>query len=301
MMRPSQSASTSELRGADAAPVQLDASPHVQSREGQPISRIARQDGRPPGGFVFDLVLDRFFSAWQAVSKDGRQYRRSRRDTSSRKWLGTRCSTRFLWRLVSSLKCFVDKPLPVQLFRGMRCRHKETQRAGTFLSCGERGICKVLFDGDQEPAFVLAAQLLRIHVAPHPFLAGLAFLAWALAHAENEDLKIDGLRTALLFGQVMGKQGKGKTGKPGKSGQLTMLAVMQEEAAKGLRFCFSAWKTSTRKRTKFPAFRRLMGEAFQGWLEALLRSRSDRAQELLQTTQVGGVGVPSCVRVSASV
>ncbi|CAE7716101.1 SKOR [Symbiodinium sp. CCMP2592] len=227
--------------------------------------------------FVFDLTLDRFFAAWHAVSIDARHYGRCRRDANSRKWLGTQCSTRFLWSLVASLQCFVDKTLPAKLFRGMRCRHISTQNAGTFLSSSERGICKVVFDNEAEPTLVPMVQLVRVCVVPHPFLAGLAFLAWALAHAQQEDLKIDSMRTALMFKQVMGKS----------SGQLTMLAVMQEEAVKGLKFCFAAWKRTVKRKAQ--ALRKFwlngLKDAFKAWLETLLLERHDRALELLTRTQ----------------
>ncbi|CAE7289176.1 SKOR, partial [Symbiodinium microadriaticum] len=237
----------------------------------------ASDGGGTRRGFVFDLTLDRFFAAWHAVSRDARHYGRSRRDANSRKWLRTQCSTRFLWSLVASLQCFVDKPLPAKLFRGMRCRHRSTQNAGTLLSSSERGICKVVFDIEAEPALVPAMQLVRVCVVPHPFLAGLAFLAWALAHAQQEDLKIDSLRTALMFNQVMGKS----------SGQLTMLAVMQEEAVKGLKFCFAAWKKTVNRKAQ--ALRKFwlkgLREAFKAWLETLLLDRHDRALDLLTRTQ----------------
>ena len=249
----------------------------VQARRPGAIKPDPSDGGVTRRVFVFDLTLDRFFAAWHAVSRDARHYGRCRRDANSRKWLGTQCSTRFLWSLVASLQCFVDKTLPAKLFRGMRCRHRSTQNAGTFLSSSERGICKVVFDNEAEPTLVPVVQLVRVCVVPHPFLAGLAFLAWALAHAQQEDLKIDSLRTALMFNQVMGKS----------SGQLTMLAVMQEEEVKGLKFCFAAWKKTVKR--KAGALRKFwlkgLKDAFKAWLETLLLERHDRALELVTRTQ----------------
>ena len=231
--------------------------------------------GLPVGMQIFDLELDRVFAAWRVVSNDARSYTRARRDKSSRLWLGTRSCTQFLWNLVLSLRCLKDEPLPAKLLRGIRCRHNVSQRAGTLLSSSEKGICKVLFDGDSEPAFVATAQLLRISIMPHPFLAGLAFLAWALTHAHTEDLKIDSLRTSLMFNHIMGKS----------AGKLTMLAVIQEEAAKGLRFCFVAWRRAVKSKslTKFRLKRQK--EVFRAWLEILLMEGHDKALEFLEAAQ----------------
>ncbi|CAJ1429909.1 unnamed protein product [Effrenium voratum] len=239
----------------------------------------ARATPEAKAKFVFDLELDRFFAAWSAVCKDMRSYWRRRRDENSRRWLGTRSRALSLWSLFSCLRRYVDRPLQKPA-RGARVRHKNTtgmgQMCGTFFSCSERGVCKILWDGTTAPSFVGALQLVEICSLPHPFLAGLAFLAWSLAHAHDEDLKIDGLRTALMFNQVMGKS----------SGKLTMMAVMQEESIKGLKFCFAAWKKAVKSRS-LQRFRvRRAREVFRAWLEVLLMEQHDRAAERLEAAEM---------------
>lgn len=243
-----------------------------------PVPQVAHQVTAAavstPGAFVFDLSLDRYFAAWCAACAEMRAYWRQRRNDNSRKWLGTRSSALALWSFFCSLRCHVDQPLQ-RPSRGIRVREKQTHFSGTFFSCSDRGICKILLDGDREVCFRAAEALWEIVALPHPFLAGLAFLAWTLSHAQDEDLKIDGLRTALMFNQVMGKS----------SGKLTMLAVMQEEAAKGLKFCFGAWKKAMKSKSlkKFTLNRQR--ELFRAWLEILLMEKHDRAIETLDSTR----------------
>eukprot|EP00438_Fugacium_kawagutii_P023214 Skav215683 [mRNA] locus=scaffold278:228630:233694:- [translate_table: standard] len=170
-----------------------------------------------------------------------------------RKWLGNRSSAVALWSFFASLKRYLDQPLPQKPQRGMRVREKTTQIPG------------------QQVCFRHCDELQEIAALPHPFLARLAFLAWTLSHAQHEDLKIDGLRTALMFNQIMGKS----------SGKLTMLAVMQEEESKGLKFCFNAWKKAMKSKSLKKFRLKKQREIFRAWLEILLMDKHDRALELL--------------------
>ena len=251
----------------------------IQISEGASrLSRAPRASGTVglrPGNFIFDLELDRFFAAWCAVCADMRAYWRQRRNENSRKWLGNRSSAVALWSFFSSLRCHVHQPLK-RPSRGVRVREKETNFSGTFYSCSEKGICKIQLDGQQEVCFREAESLWEIVSSPHPFLAGLAFLAWTLSHAEHEDLKIDGLRTALMFNQVMGKS----------AGKLTMMAVMQEEANKGLKFCFGAWKKAMKSKSLSKFRLNRQREIFRAWLEVLFMDKHDRAIETLESTRL---------------
>lgn len=258
-------------------PVQIPQVPAV-SRPQRP-HRPHRPDPAPMGqsGFVFDLDLKRFFVAWAAVCKDMRAYWRQRRNENSRRWLDSRSKllALALWSFFGSLKQQLDQEMPSKPEKGIRVREKKSQRPGTFFSSSEKGICKILFDGQEEVCFRSCDQLLEIKSLPHPFLANLAFLAWTLSHALDEDLKIDGLRTALMFNQIMGKS----------SGKLTMMAVMQEEEAKGLKFCFNAWKKCMKSKSLKKFKLKKQREIFRGWLEILLMDKHDTAVELLATTE----------------
>ena len=269
----------SELLELDAAQKKLDSLLVAHSQDWKGSKGMAACSG---SGFVFDLDLGRFFAAWRAVSEDVAWYKRRRRDKASRLWLQSRVLCQFFWSLVSnSLQRFVEKPLPLpsKLTRGMRCRQKQSQRSGTFLSSSEKGICKVVFDGEEEPTLIPAASLVQVCIVSHPFLAGLAFLAWALAHAQHEDLKMDSLRTALMFNQVMGKSDKSKVC------SLAMLAVMQEEEQKGVRFTFMAWKKLI-KSSLLRTFRvKRQRFFFRAWLETFFMDKHDYALELLGASQ----------------
>lgn len=215
------------------------------------------------------------FAAWRAAAAEARAYWRRRRDAAARR-LGRR-GAQALWALCSALRRYVAVEMGAagRPLKGARVRSKRTLREGQFFSMSEK-VCKVLLDGDQEVCFVEAKEFLELRALPHPFLAQLAFVAWTLCHAEEEDLKIEGLRTALMFNQVMGRS----------SGKLTMMAVMQEETQKGLKFCFAAWKKAMKSKSlkKFQVKR--LKEAFKAWLEVLLMEHHDRALGMLESTQV---------------
>ncbi len=258
---------TEITRSADAFPLHRSA-PSALKAWRDPASPVS-------GRFVFDLDIKPFFFAWADICKHMRTYWRQRRDENSRKWLGSRSTALALWSFFGSLKRHVDQPLPEKPLRGIRVKEKTSRRPGTFFSASEKGICKILLDGQEEVCFRPAEQLLEIAALPHPFLAGLAFLAWTLCHAQDEDLKIDGLRTALMFNQIMGKS----------SGKLTMLAVMQEEVGKGLKFCFNAWKKAMKSKSLRKFRLKKQREIFRAWLEILLMDQHDRALEVLESTQ----------------
>eukprot|EP00913_Durusdinium_trenchii_P001305 g1203.t1 len=125
---------------------------------------------------LFDLDIERSFKAWSACARRTRILKRQKREENSRRWMGKKARAQALWNLVAGLYGFVEtyQPLsqPHSLPRGARIC-EPGGRFGAFLSCSDKGMCKVLFDGLEEAELLAAAELQTVRIYGRKCSGGL--------------------------------------------------------------------------------------------------------------------------------
>ncbi|CAK8990019.1 unnamed protein product [Durusdinium trenchii] len=226
---------------------------------------------------LFDLDIERSFKAWSACARRTRILKRQKREENSRRWMGKKARAQALWNLVAGLYGFVEtyQPLsqPHSLPRGARIC-EPGGRFGAFLSCSDKGMCKVLFDGLEEAELLAAAELQTVRSGAHPYAASVAFLAWALHTVTEMQLRTNRLRSELAYHRAWGKIGRAL---------MTMTSFTEKRLAVKLTLrrwrSFVAQKESERHRVQ------QLAKAFKAWFEALVTVKYNNIMDQLERAQ----------------
>ncbi|CAJ1381585.1 unnamed protein product [Effrenium voratum] len=227
-----------------------------------------------PSFGIFDLERERYFKAWSATAKKTRLWKRQKREENCRRWLGKKARAQAFWQLLQglgTLESFRPVTDPARLVRGDRVR--VGRREAQFLSCTDKGVCKVIFDEAAEAQIVATRDVYKIEYLPHPYTAALAFLVWSQWAQTELQLAVARLRSELAYHRAIGKIGR------------ALLAMTTfTDRMLGVKLSLRRWRGFVAAKELEKSRRLQLRQAFRAWFEILVMVKHNNALDQLDQT-----------------
>ncbi|CAE7362444.1 unnamed protein product [Symbiodinium natans] len=241
-------------------------------------SKMEETDIEPGQGYgLFDLDLEGPFQGWRKAARQSRLWKRRKREENARRYLGKWGRAQAVWALLGALHGLVSAYRPVadasSLSRGQRVRAHG--QSGAFLSCTDKGVCKVLFDGTSDAQIVPTQDLDKIEPGHHPFMVAIVFTAWSVLSASSLQLATSRLRSDLAFHRAFGKLGR----------CLLSMAMLTDPRI-AMKFVVSGWHALVAGKEAEKTRLRRLREVFKAWLEVLVMVKHNNVLDRLDETKL---------------